>query len=169
MTLPPEPAHELIEILHQEIAHLRRLADVARDERAAIERVTLPAFESVNERRRKTLDLLQVLESRRESILADLARDWGQEGRPVTLAAVVERVGQELGTTLQGQQHELDRLIDAVRQLMAVNRLAMARLTDFVQHTLAVWQPSGGGDVTYSETGTKKASRPSGRVLAQEG
>ncbi len=169
MTGPSQPVQDLIEILHQEIAHLRGLAEVARDERAAIERLTLPAFDTVNERRRKTLELLQVLESRRESILADLARDWSPSGQPVTLAAVVERVGRELGATLQGQQHEMDRLVDAVRQLMAVNRLAMARLTDFVQQTLAVWRPTGGGEVTYSESGTKKTPRPSGRVLEQEG
>lgn len=169
MHTPPSVVLELVDVLHQEIAHLQHLAEVATEERAALQRLAMPSFETVQQRRVQTLDLLQTLESRRESILSELAREWGVVDRPLTVSAVMARVGVELGRTLEGQQHEMHRLVDAVRQLMAVNRLAMTKLVDFIQHTLTASQAATGGESTYSESGGKRTIRTSGRVLAQRG
>lgn len=163
------PLQELVDVLHQEIAQLQQLARVAADERTALRQLAMPSFESVNQQRIQTLELLQVLESRREAILTDLAHQWGMPDRAVTLAAVIERVGRDVSATLVGQQREMDRLVDAVRQLMAVNRLAMTKLVDFIQQTMASARPAPGQETLYSGTGTKKSVRSSGRVLAQRG
>ncbi|GKS59187.1 hypothetical protein YTPLAS18_27140 [Nitrospira sp.] len=163
------PLQQLVDVLHQEIAQLHQLARVAAEERTALRQLAMPSFESVNQRRMQTLELLQVLETRRQTILADLAHQWGIPDRSLTLAAVVERVGRDMSATLSGQQREMDRLVDAVRQLMVVNRLAMTKLVDFIQQTLASACPAAGQETLYSGTGTKRSVRPSGRVLAQRG
>ncbi len=169
MDAAPTPVLELVEVLHQEIAHLQSLARVAAEEQGALRRLAVPAFETVNQQRLQTLELLHVLETRRAAILADLARQWGVDEHAVTLSMVIDRVGREVSRTLLGQQREMDRLVDAVRQLMAVNRLAMSKLVDFIQQTLASARPASGPDAGYSESGTRIAARASGRVLAQQG
>ena len=163
------PVLELVEILRQEIVQLQQLAQAAAEEQTALRRLAMPTFDSVNHQRMQTLELLHVLESRREAILSDLACQWGIPERALTVSAVIERVGQDLSVTLRGQQREMDRLVDAVRQLMAVNRLAMTKLVDFIQETLAAARPSLDREPLYSGTGAKKAARTSGRVLAQRG
>lgn len=169
MDAMPAPILELVDILHQEIAHLHELAHVATEERAALNRLAMPAFDTVNHRRVQMLELLHVLESRREAILDGLARDWGVAAGSLTLASVMDRVGRDVSRTLYGQQQELDRMVDAVRQLMAVNRLAMSKLVDFIQQTLAAAHPGSGGAILYSESGAQKTSPTSGRVVVQRG
>lgn len=169
MDTPPPTVLELVDLLHQEIAHLNQLAQVAAEERVALQRLSMPTFETVNERRVQTLELLQILEHRREVILRDLALQWGVCDEAVTISAVIERVGLEVSRTLQGQQREMDRLVDTVRQLMAVNRLAMTKLVDFIQQTLAVSQPPPGAETLYSEAGAKKPTCASGRMMTRQG
>lgn len=169
MDLVSSPVQELVVILHQEIAQLHQLAEVAAEERAALRRMAMPAFETVNQRRVQTLELMQVLEARRAAILGGLASTWGVPAESLTMAVVMERVGRDLGRTLEGQQHEMVRLVDAVRQLMAVNRLAMAKLVDFIQQTLVAANPQEGADTLYSGSGVKKTGRISGRVVVQQG
>lgn len=169
MDVMSTPVRDLIDVLHQEIAHLHRLADVATEERTALKRMAMPAFDTVNQRRGQTLELIQVLESRREALLNDLAREWGMPPGSVTLSMLIERVGRDVGRTLEGQQREMERAVDVVRQLMAVNRLAMGKLVDFIQQTLVAAHPVGGADALYSESGAKKTIRTSGRMVAQKG
>ncbi|MFO0775918.1 MAG: flagellar protein FlgN [Nitrospiraceae bacterium] len=169
MDVVPAPAQELVDVLHQEIAQLHKLAAVATEERTALRRLSMPAFDSVNEQRAQMLELIRVLEERREAILHGLADAWGVPRGTVTLSMVLARVGRDLGRTIEGQQQELERSVDAVRQLMAVNRLAMAKLVDFIQQTLAAAHPRTTSDGLYSGTGVKKSANQSGRVIVQQG
>ncbi len=169
MDVMSTPVRDLIDVLHQEIDHLHHLAEVATEERTALQRMAMPAFDTVNQRRVQTLELIQVLEARREALLNGLAREWGMPPGSVTLSTLIERVSRDVGRTLEGQQREMERAVDVVRQLMAVNRLAMGKLVDFIQQTMAAAHPVSGADALYSGSGTKKLTRASGRMVAQKG
>lgn len=169
MDVMSTPVRDLIDVLHQEIDHLHRLAEVATEERTALQRMAMPAFDTVNQRRVQTLELIQVLEGRREALLNGLAREWRMPPGSVTLSTLIERVSRDVGRTLEGQQREMERAVDVVRQLMAVNRLAMGKLVDFIQQTMAAAHPVSGADALYSGSGTKNLTGASGRMVTQKG
>ncbi|HEU4685421.1 MAG TPA: flagellar protein FlgN [Nitrospira sp.] len=147
---------QLAEVLTREEAACEQLLATVHRERAAIRRLAIQDFGTINDQRLVILRQLEGLERERRTVLGRAAAAWGLSEQQLTLQVLAERLKESAAPGLDQRLVRLAKTLRTVREEIAFNARLIETVQGFIAHVLSAWTDAAPADGLYSLAGGRR-------------
>lgn len=160
---------QLSQLIAQEEAACRALLETVYEEREAIRTLAVTEFHPINCRRLGTLEILQNLAEKRDSLVLNLSRHYQLPPSAATLHGVIDAVSGAGSEQLRGQYDSFMATARTVREEIKQNVILIENIRGFIDNALSAGTAVIPGLDLYTNTGHNLTAHAHATLIRQQG